>query len=45
MGVNQQKVGIEGAKLGIAQQQADTATHTALHPPKPAGAKKAKKKK
>jgi hypothetical protein len=44
MGINQQKVGLEGAKVGIAQQQADTATHTALHPPKPAGAKPKKKK-
>ena len=45
MDVGQQKVGIEGAKLGIAQQAADTATHTALHPPKPAGGAKPKKKK
>ena len=43
-GIEQQKVGIDGAKLDIAQQQADTQTHTALHPPKPAGAKKPKKK-
>jgi len=44
-GIEQQKVGIEGSKLGIAQQQADTQTHTALNPPKPAGASKPKKKK
>ena len=45
--LSQQKVGIDGAKLGIAQQQADTQTHTALNPPKPAAAaaKKPKKKK
>lgn len=40
------KVGNERVKTGIAQQQADTATHVALHPPKPAGgAKKPKGKK
>lgn len=40
------KTDLESGKLGIAQQQADTATHTALHPPKPAaGAKKPKGKK
>jgi len=44
LGLKQQKVGIDGAKLDIAQQSADTKTHTALHPPKPAGAKKPKRK-
>jgi hypothetical protein len=39
------KVGNERVKTGIAQQQADTATHVALHPPKPAGGAKPKKKK
>jgi hypothetical protein len=40
------KTGIERVKAGIAQQQADTQRHVALHPPKPAGgAKKPKGKK
>lgn len=43
-GIAQQKIGLEGDKLAIAQQGADTDTHTALHPPKPAGAKPKKKK-
>jgi hypothetical protein len=39
------KSNLETGKLDIAQQQADTQTHTALHPPKPAGgAKKPKGK-
>jgi hypothetical protein len=43
-GIAQQKVGIDGAKLDIDQQSADTKTHTAFNPPKPAGAKPKKKK-
>lgn len=43
--MDRQKLGIDGAKIGIEQQKADTATHTALHPPKPAGVKKKKPKK
>ena len=39
------KANTETAKLDIAQQQADTTTHTALNPPKPAGSAKPKKKK
>lgn len=38
------KSAVDSGKLDIAQQQADTATHTALNPPKPAGAKPKKKK-
>jgi hypothetical protein len=45
LGLRQQKVGIDGEKLNIAQQQADTKTHTALNPPKPAAGAKPKKKK
>lgn len=46
VGMDHAKADNESAKVGIAQQQADTATHTALHPPKPAGgAKKPKGKK
>lgn len=44
LGLKQQKVGIDGEKLNIAQQQADTKTHTALNPPKPAAPKPKKKK-
>lgn len=48
-GLEEKKVGLAAAstqgELGIKQQQADTATHTALHPPKPAGAKAKPKKK
>lgn len=39
------KAQAEAGKLGIQQQQADTATHTALHPPKPASGGASKKKK
>jgi hypothetical protein len=43
---DQDKIGTERAKVGVAQQQADTARHVALHPPKPVGgAKKPKGRK
>jgi len=44
-GVDSGKLGLEGQKIGISQQQADTQTHSALNPPKPAGAAKKKPKK
>jgi hypothetical protein len=44
-GIAQQKVGIDGAKLGIEQQKADTGVYQALFPPKPAAGGKAKPKK
>lgn len=43
-GIAQQKLGIDGAKLGISQQTADTGTYKAMNPPKPASGKKGKKK-
>lgn len=39
------KAAVEGEKVGIAQQDAETRRHTALHPPKPTAPKKPKGKK
>lgn len=41
----QHKQGVDGAKLGIEQQKADTTTHATLFPPKEPGAAGKKKKK
>lgn len=43
MQLGQQKLGIDGAKVGIEKQKADVGAYTALNPPKPVGSKPKKK--